>query len=263
MLIQSTQRLAAILMAILLINACTKPPKQEIILTVDDAFYPYMYLEEDTPKGLYTEIVTRVASQIVTFETKVVAKRWNEALSDVKSGTAHGLVGTYKLTEKRPWLTHYSEPIFEEEIVFICAAKHRGTKFEVFPRDFVNMLIVNIADYDGWLNYNPRNKDFTDVVNFFEAPNIETAFKMTAQGNVDCAIFERMSYNYMLNKHTNTAKDSSSMPYVAMSFKKDNAFVGFNSESKDAQVISAYKKQFDATLQKMRENGELDDLIPE
>jgi ABC-type amino acid transport substrate-binding protein len=84
---------------------------------------------------------------------------------------------------------------------------------------------------------------------------------MTTSGNVDCAVFERMSYNYMVNKHTKTAKDSGSMPYIAMTFKKENAFVGFNTKAGDEELISDYKARFNAVLQSMQENGELDDLV--
>lgn len=255
-------QLAIFSIGIAILTACTQSPKPQIILTIDDAFYPYMYQEEGVPKGLYTEIVKRVSEQIEVFDTKIVAKRWNEALSNTEKGASQGLVGTYRLPKKRPWLTEYSTPIFEEEIVFVCAAKHRGKAFKKFPDDFANMLIVNIADFDGWLNYNPRSAEFTKIVNFFEAPNIETAFKMTASGNVDCAVFERMSYSYMVNKFTTTAKDSAAMPYIAMSFKKENAFVGFNTKAGDEGLIREYKTRFNAALQSMRENGELNDLVP-
>ena len=228
-----------------------------LVLQDDMVFYPYSYLKDGKPSGLYNDITALAIARTHEGNTQIKLDSWQNSLKNVQSGKAQGLIGTYMLPIKRPWLTHYSEPIFQEEIIFICAAKHQGKSLKRFPEDFKNMLIVNIADFDGWLNYEARDEKYTSLVNFFEAPSVEIAFQMVQKGNVDCSIFERMSFEYFMKKHK-LKTNSKDAPFVAMTFKKDFAYVGFNAAGENKQRVLAFKTAFDKALQQMKENGEIE-----
>ena len=75
--------------------AATAVTAAPIRLVQDEAYAPYMGLENGQPTGIWAEFIAEALSRVEgEYDVVVEALPWSRAVKLVETGQAHGLIGT-------------------------------------------------------------------------------------------------------------------------------------------------------------------------
>jgi polar amino acid transport system substrate-binding protein len=229
--------------------------KHTVTLLTDNNYPPYSYVENGELKGISVEIVNLVGQHLSNYNIELKPVRWTQGLKQVRTGKALGIVGVYFSGKHRPYLYPYSDSLIKDEAVIVCADNAKVKSPIRWPQSFAGNIVLNIAGFDGWLNFKTRDAANTALVNFLEVPNHDTVFKMLRRGNADCAFSGAVQAKAQVEK----------LPSLSIVNNVSTQFIriGYSTEywqSATAKETIEFARDFDFALQKMREQGELPKL---
>ncbi len=223
-----------------------------VLLVQDNAYPPYMSDDNGEADGLYASILAEAKRRLETDKLIVHAVPWTRATILVENGRAQGLIGSYYKPKDRPWIRHWSEPIFLEEVSIFCRTGVAQREWK-YPDDYEGLLFGNVAGYKA-----PGARFFEMVadgkIKLEEAQTTEQNLSKLALERIDCFVIERLAAEIMLrekNIHNVEVVGTASM---------EPAYIGY-SDKWTGPEADAFIKAMDETLAQMKKDGTIDRIV--
>ena len=234
---------------------------QTVTLITDNNYEPYSYVQDNELRGQTVEWIRRIDEALPEYRISLQAMPWREGLHAVRDGKVLGMVGVYFSAKHRGWLYPYSQPLFEESVVVLCGPDVQLESPVSWPTSFAGHLMLNIAGYDGWLDFQIRNQQNTQLMNFFEVPNQTIGYSMLKKGNADCMLSEKHFAEQAL-QHDTTEPDA--MPRIVTEVRRKAIHVGysFNAITGNQYPYALdFARAFDFAMSELKQKGELRDRL--
>ena len=229
----------------------------KIRLVTDSNYAPFSFLENDELKGEFIDLISRVDKELPDYNIELVPMPWKKGLDSIQKGQYLGIVGTYQFGERRPYLYPYSAPLYTEHVVALCRNGSDLPDGASWPQSFKGKLVLNIAGYDGWLGFYPRNDVRTQSINFLEVPSVSLAALMLKKGNADCTLSEKgFARNIVKMAQTNSEYN----PRIAAEVVSNTVHVGYSVaawQKQEHDHALQFAKAFDFALMSLQREGKL------
>jgi len=239
--------------ALICAYACVSGAKAEQVLLVQDNSYPpYMTVRGDLPEGIYAAILREAKRRMRSAELFLEAVPWTRATVLVENGRAQGLVGTYYKPDARPWIRHWSVPLYQEEVSVFCRDGVAKADW-IYPDDFKGLLFGNIAGYKA---PGPRFFEMVSqgLIKLEEAQTNEQNLSKLALGRIDCYVVERLATEILIRK--NKFKNVGIVATASM----EPAYIGY-SDKWTGPEADAFIRSMDQALESMKKDGTIDGIV--
>ncbi|MBO9398927.1 transporter substrate-binding domain-containing protein [Shimia sp. R9_2] len=236
-------------------SLATATSAETIRLVQDEAYAPYMGVENGAPTGIWVDVITEALSRIEgQYDVEIDAVPWSRAVNLVESGQAHGLIGTYVRRESRPWIGTYSTAPITEKVSVYCRNGVADAGWS-YPEDFSGLTFGNNAGFG-----TPGDAFFDMVsgglISLQEAQTTEQNLMKLDRGRIDCYVQEQLAAEMVINdkglKNVERVLDTSA----------ETAHVGFRGDWQGAEA-TAFMDAFDAAVQSMLDDGTIDAMVAE
>ncbi|MBE1291194.1 MAG: transporter substrate-binding domain-containing protein [Rhodobacteraceae bacterium] len=233
--------------------ATTSVSAEQIKLVQDEAYAPYMGLENGQASGIWAEFIAEALTRVGgDYDVKVEAVPWSRAVNLVETGQAHGLVGTYYRPESRPWIGTYSTSPVTEKVSVYCREGVAQSDW-AYPADFTGLTFGNNA------GFGTPGQAFFDMVDagaitLQEAQTTEQNLKKLEKGRIDCYVQEQLAAEMVINE-----KGIAGIVRV-LDASAETAHIGFRADwqGEEAQQFIA---DFNAALQSMMDDGTVAEIV--
>lgn len=230
----------------------TAASSQEVVFVQDNAYPPYMSITNGVASGLYADILIEARTRLNFQDLKLEAVPWTRATVLVENGAAQGLIGTYYKPLDRPWIRHWSLPIYHEEVSIFCRAGV-ARKDWTYPQDFAGLLFGNVAGYKA-----PGDQFFQMVakgqIMLEEAQTTEQNLSKLALGRIDCYVVERIATEMLMR-----TKNITNVEIVGTA-SIEPAYIGY-SDKWTGPEADAFIQEMDAILNTMKQDGTIDRIV--
>lgn len=225
---------------------------EPVLFVQDNAYPPYMSNDNDLPTGLYAEILKEARTRMGTEDLQILAVPWTRAIIMVENGSAQGLVGTYYKPQDRPWIRHWSEPIYYEEVSIFCRDGIAKENW-IYPDDYTGLLFGNVAGYKA-----PGARFFELVeqgkIKLEEAQTTEQNLSKLTLARIDCFVVERIATEILMRE-----KNITNVKTVGTA-SMEAAYIGY-SDKWTGPKADAFIKAMDITLAQMKKDGTIDKIV--
>lgn len=249
--------LVSILVTIFALPGVGAQSPQEVILLMDKNLEPFSYIKDGEIVGKTVDWINHIDEAMPDYDIKIKGVDWQEGLNAIREGKALGIVGTYFSGSNRSWLYPYSQPMFEEHVVVMCRANVNVSATASWPESFRGLLVLNIAGYDGWLDFKIRDRQNTELINFFEVPTEDIAYSILKKKNADCMLAEKTFAELV------TARDDSDekqKPKIVAVVSQQPIYVGYSHKAISGEgypYALDFAKTFDFAQHKLKQEGVL------
>ena len=224
----------------------------EVVLLQDNSYPPYMTVAQDRPEGLYAAIIREAERRMGNMPLELRAVPWTRATLLVESGKAQGLVGSYYKPQDRPWIRHWSVPLYQEEVSVFCR-KGVARADWIYPDDFKGLLFGNVAGYKA-----PGPRFFEMVsqgtIMLEEAQTTEQNLSKLVLGRIDCYVVERLATEILIRD-----KNYTNVEIVATA-SMEPAYIGW-SDKWTGVTADAFIEAMDKALSDMKKDGTIDGIV--
>lgn len=240
-----------------------------VSLVTDDNHFPYAYLDQGKPAGLYVKIVETIAAGMPNYSVRIIAVPWKRALHLAETGEAAGIFPPHHFPAQRPYLELYSDPILSETPVLQCndatLAEHGiDRKKASWPADYAGASIVaamgtHMGGDQLWNVFAANRITVTPSGGIME--NLRTL----AHGRVDCMLNDRLTVQAATAW---LAKHEPGLPMAgiaeAMSFPVEPGYLALSRPAALREPVrQAFLDEFNTLLRHMRDEGALDRITEE
>jgi polar amino acid transport system substrate-binding protein len=238
-----------------------------VTLVTDDNHFPYAFLDQGKPAGIYVRIVETIAARMPGYRITVTALPWKRALRLTETGEVSGIFPPHQFPLERPYLDRYSDPILSETPVLQCNDTTLAThgidrRKAIWPNGYAGMTIAapNGTHMGGdrlWRLF-PVNG-----IKVIASGGIMENMRELAYGRVDCLLNDRLTVR------TATAwlqKNDPTVPLVAlaeaMAFPVEDGYLALSGPAAIHEPFhEAFIAEFNAGLKRLRTEGALDALV--
>lgn len=237
-------------------SLASKTP-QKVVLLTDKNLEPFSYLKGDAMVGKTIDWVKRIDEVMPDYEITIKGVDWKEGLLAIREGRALGIIGTYFSGSNRAWIYPYSQPLFNEQVVVVCNPNVKVSEPINWPTSFRGLLVLNIAGYDGWLDFKVRHRKNTEVINFFEVPTVDIAYKVLKKGNADCMLSEKTFAELAIARDSS---DESQKPKIKGVVSRQPIYVGYSHKAvigESYPYALDFARAFDFAQYQLKREGEL------
>lgn len=243
------------MLAAALAGFCLVPQQagaQDVVLLQDNAYPPYMSEADNRPDGIYAAILEEAGKRLKNGRLVIRAVPWTRATVLVKNGHAQGLVGSYYKPDDRPWIRHWSEPIFVEEVSVFCR-EGVASKDWTYPDDYEGLLFGNVAGYRA-----PGPRFFQMVaegrIKLEEAQTTEQNLSKLVLGRIDCYVVERLATEMLMRERGYDTVE------IVTTASREPAYIGF-SDKWTGPEADAFIAELDVVLKAMKADGTIDRIV--
>jgi len=225
---------------------------QDVVLVQDNSYPPYMSETRDKPTGIYAAILEEAGKRLETGRLVVQAVPWTRATVLVENGRAQGLIGSYYKPDDRPWIRHWSEPIFVEEVSVFCR-EGVARKDWTYPDDYEGLLFGNVAGYKA---PGPRFFEMVEAgkIKLEEAQTTEQNLSKLVLGRIDCYVVERLATEMLMRKKGYDTVE------IVTTASQEPAYIGF-SDKWTGPKADAFIAELDEVLKTMKADGTIDRIV--
>lgn len=225
---------------------------QDVVLVQDNSYPPYMSESGDKPTGIYAAILLEAGKRLTTGQLVIQAVPWTRATVLVENGRAQGLVGSYYKPDDRPWIRHWSEPIFIEEVSVFCR-EGVASKDWAYPDDYEGLLFGNVAGYKA---PGPRFFEMVEAgkIKLEEAQTTEQNLSKLVLGRIDCYVVERLATEMLMRKNGYDTVE------IVTTASQEPAYIGF-SDKWTGPEADAFIAELDEILKTMKADGTIDRIV--
>ncbi|MBO9479516.1 transporter substrate-binding domain-containing protein [Shimia sp. R11_0] len=234
-------------------TAATTLSAAPIKLVQDEAYAPYMGLENGTATGIWADFIAEAMTRIEgDFEVVVEAVPWSRAVNLVESGQAHGLIGTYYRPDARPWIGTYSTSPVTEKVSVYCREGVAQSDWS-YPEDFKGLTFGNNA------GFGTPGKAFFDMVagglvTLQEAQTTKQNLMKLEKGRIDCYVQEQLAAEIVINEN------NFSNVVRVLDASAETAHIGFRADWQDDES-QKFIEAFNAALQSMMDDGTVEKIV--
>ena len=255
-----------------LIALLAEPPAMAdplvVSLVTDDSHFPYAYLEQGRPVGIYVKIVEAVLSRMPGYEARITALPWKRALHLTETGEASGIFPPHYFPTVRPYLDLYSDPILPETPVLQCneatlAAHGIDRKNAAWPGGYAGITVARPMG-------NHMGGD--ELQALFEANGITVItagggvienLRALAHGRTDCIVNDRLTVRaataWLLKKEP--ALPLAAITEVAV-FPVEPGYLALSGPAaRHDPFRQTFLAEFNVRLRHLREDGTLDQIV--
>lgn len=230
-----------------------------VVIYVEDDFEPYSYLQGNEIKGLYCEILKAAFSRMEGYDVRIDAVPWKRGLRYMETGEGFALCAPYFRPKERPYISPYSVPFFEEEVVVFCRQKDLAkTPRPNWPADFKGLFIGRNSGYLSGGNILDRAvKEGVIFLDEYKGTR-ENIIKLFA-GRIDGYINDRLVIKAAVKR---IQKDEGLYPdnrlTEAAIVSTEKVYLGYTAMDKSRFPFKKdFIKKFDAVIEEMKKNGEI------
>lgn len=242
------------------------PPTLDSVVQVqvyaDDSYPPYSYLEGNTVKGIYTDVLRIAFARMKGFSVSIVANPWKRILIKVEAGDYFAFYPPYYLPKERPYVEPYSVPILEEVVCPVCRREVMTQEERTrWPEDFYGLIFANNYGFQiggpAFLAAIQEGK-----IKIEEAHTTEQNLQKLAAGRVDCYINDRIAILQTLRALRKRRMIGPLDDFVLGPIaKREFGYVGYAKDATKFPYKDAFVKELDAILTKMKESGEIARIV--
>ncbi|ASP31933.1 hypothetical protein CHH27_00705 [Labrenzia sp. VG12] len=233
-------------------TVATQASAQDIVLLQDNSYPPYMSVTQDQPDGLYAAIIQEAKRRIGNKDLVLRAVPWTRATVLVESGKAQALVGSYYKPQDRPWIRHWSEPLYQEEVSVFCRQGIAKAGW-IYPDDFKGLLFGNVAGYKA---PGPRFFEMVEQGSIMleEAQTTEQNLSKLVLGRIDCYVVERLATEILIKR-----ENYKNVEIVATA-SIEPAYIGWTDKWTGPEA-DALIEAMDKALTAMKADGTIDSIV--
>ncbi len=217
---------------------------QELLVDVDDANPPFMFVRDGRAAGLYPALMAAVFKEMKA-QVLITPKPWRRALSEIDSGTA-GVGGIYKNSERLKRYD-YSEPMFVER-VSLYALRSDASRYAGVA-DLKGKRVGVIRGWSYGDDFDEARRAGTMVVE--EVNSDAQNFAKLAAGRLDVVLAIVEAAEPHLRAHRTVQ--------LAGSMAENPTFLAFNKSA----GMQGFIEHFNAALSRMRKSGAVSRLVTE
>ncbi len=238
----------------------------KVDIYADDNYPPYSYSEGGITKGIYTEILMKAFSKMHGYDVNIIPMPWKRGLAYLEHGTGFAIYPPYRHTNERPYISPYSIPILNEQVVIYCKEEVlKEAKRVKWPEDFYGLTIGNNS------GFSVGGKQFSQAVKEKKMTLLET--KSTAQnilmlglGRTDCYINDRLSIMLELKRLKQEGKYDEGGIHAKLVegiiITNENGHLGFtNTDDGRFYFKKDFLEQFNHAINEMKEQGEIQKTV--
>ncbi|GLT17034.1 ABC transporter substrate-binding protein [Vibrio zhanjiangensis] len=238
-------------------------PPIKVLVYGDDAYPPYSYVEDGIAKGIYSDILRRVFRDMPAYQVKIVPIPWKRGLKMLESGRGFALYPPYYYADKRLYISPYSKPILNEEVVVFCNTDSvKDRPLGKWPSDYLGLTIgVNEAFALG-------GNEFWDAVKagkitISEAKGSRLSLIKLYEKKIDCYMNDRLSILWEIKRMTSDGllPEGWQLTLGAV-VSAEQGYLGFTTiQPEQYPYKDDFVKTFNSILTKLEETGELEGIV--
>lgn len=239
---------------VMLVCLSVRAQGQEVILYGDDEYPPYSYVENGMQKGIYTDILRKVDSQLPDYQIVLKAIPWKRGLRMLRRGVIAFLYPPYKRPIERPYMT-YSTPMLREELSLFCRRDTQLTPSSRFPEDFTGMLVgENLGFSSGKKIHGARD---LGIIKLSSSKGTLANLKRLIYNSLNCYVNDRISILYELHLlQTQDSYDGKSI-VETVSLSSEYGHLGVTKKVENFPYIKDFVEKFNHTIKRLEQTGEI------
>jgi polar amino acid transport system substrate-binding protein len=236
----------------------TLSAQTEVTIYGDDSYPPYSFLDSDRLTGIYTIILERVFDQMPDYNVKLIGKDWKQGLSQIQRGYIFALYPPYKRAN-RPYM-EFDMPILDEELVLYCRKDVLENARPNWPEDYYGLTVGSNSGFSvGGAKFNEAVKK--GLILLKETKGTPRSLLQLIKGEVDCYMNDAVSIKWELKKLKKEGRYEEGSLVMSVVISQEHGYLGFSSRGSRYPFKNDFKKQYLNILDKMKKNGEIDDII--
>tara|TARA_Y100001960_G_C14773631_1_gene881664 strand:+ start:2394 stop:3206 length:813 start_codon:yes stop_codon:yes gene_type:complete len=251
------------LLALLPFYSTANATPTKVVVYADDAYPPYSYAVVGEPKGVYTEILKLIFSKMKSYDVTIKPIPWKRGLKLLQLGKGFALYPPYYYSDKRLYISPYSDPILPEEVVVYCNPETADKRtLENWPEDFYGLTIgINEAFALGGDE-------------FWAAVDQQKIFTLSAKGNkaslvnlyerqTDCYINDRLSILWDIkNLKMDGTFPNDWMVTLSTVVSREHGHLGFTNQYPEQYPYKDdFVTQFNQQLKQLQQDGTIDQVL--
>lgn len=230
----------------------------EVTVYADDGYPPYSYADGDKAMGIYNDILRKVFSRMDGYSVTIDPVPWKRGLMYVANGDGFAISPPYFRPKERPFISFYSVPILDEEIVAFCLEKTLKSPRKKWPEDYYGL---NIGRNAGFL---AGGQELADAANkgrirLEETGNTRSNILKLLEGHIDVYVNDRiaiLSEFKKIQRETDRYKNIRIVEGTVIS--REQGYLGFTAMDKGRFYFKDdFIKKFNAAIEEMKKNGEI------
>lgn len=232
-----------------------------VTIYCDDANLPYSYAsKEREPRGIYTEVLSRVFKQMKGYDVKIVPQPWTRAISALEKNEVFAVYPPYHRPVERPFIKDYSVPILDETIVVYARTGEVGKDKRAWPQDWYGK---KVGIFTGTVDI--AGEEFTEAVRtgniqMVEAKSNEENLRHLITRKVDAYVNDRNAIIYTLQVLKSKGEWPANAPGVeeVAVVSKEMGYVAFSQDDKKYPFKKDFIKKFNAEVLKLQRGNEIE-----
>ena len=185
---------------------------------------------------------------------EIVSVPWARAVSLVKSGRSHALVGTYYRPQERPFLDPYSASVMEEHVSIFCRKGVVKSDWS-YPEDFAGLKFgVVIGSHSAGSKFFEMAEKGDVILD--KSPTIKSNLKKLASARIDCFVEGRSTVRVEM-----VDLKGSEVIEIVGDVKTESLLVGFEENWAKTPKAQAFIRDFNAVIDAMHKDGTIDEII--
>lgn len=229
----------------------------------DRDYAPYAYVQDETAKGLYVDILEKAFSRLRGYHIELKMVPWKRGLAMVEEGNKFAIFPPYYWPQKRPYISKYSEAIYQEQVVTICNRHNVPKAQRQWPTDYQEL---RIGTNRGFLAPGPAFFKLVEQqkITLVHTKNSDTALRMLMLKRIDCYVNSKLVIDWRLKsfRKSDIYGDLTERLYYSSVISQSNAHIGYSKaylarhpEYRD------FIEQLDHILLEMKRTGEIDNIL--
>ena len=256
------------LVLVLLAAAMTTTAGTPVTIHVDDAYIPYSFSDNGTPKGIYIDVLKAAFAKMDDqFTVTLVPVPWTRGKKMMEEGTGYGLTPAFFHGHDWPYLYPYSLPFYTETIQAICTPPTLDTARANWPDDYIGLRIGNVKGFDGWGGEKFHQLVKDGQIKYQEAKGSEANLLKLVNNRVDCIMMEIGAYHYELERLNAIGKLKGTAfpePVIGALVGEDPVYIGYSKAMVDSGKVPHHRdfmQAFDSIIYQMGKSGEIEKIM--
>ncbi|MEF1256766.1 MULTISPECIES: substrate-binding periplasmic protein [unclassified Vibrio] len=248
----------------LLSNACwAYYPPTSVTVYGDDSYPPYSYSVDGELRGIYVDILLAAFERMPEYRIKVSPVPWKRGLKLLETGEGFALFPPYYYPDQRLYISPYSHPILDEEVVVYCQPDRvKDRQLNVWPDDYLGLTVgVNDSFALGGNEFWQQVKKGT--IKLIEAKGNRNNVLNLYKNRIDCYLNDRLSilWEVKLLREEGIINSSWKMQ-LGNSVSSEQGYVGFTNQSPDKYPYKdEFIQQLNTIITYLKEDGTIDEIL--
>ncbi len=240
----------------------------EVTILTDDSYKPFSFEENGKAKGMYIDVLRTAFSRMKGFNVKMKPVPWNRGKMMMERGQDFALAPAFYHGHNWSYLYPNSLPFYTETIIAVCAEEFLKSPRPVWPDDYMDLIIGNVAGFDGWGGAKFHALVKEGKIRYDETIGTERMIRRLGRKRMDCMMIEKRAFDYLFAKLKEEGSYDEGGKDVRL---KKGAFIGIDpvsvGYSKTAMEWVKYPFQFDfmqsfdSEIYMMIKSGEIEKIM--